>query len=50
VFAGELLGAARPPWNPHTDERISALAAGFQFLLQTAATLQCRPATMEAQR
>ena len=50
VFAGELLGAARPPWNPHTDERISALAAGLQFLLQTAAALQCRPATMEAQR
>jgi hypothetical protein len=50
VFAGELLGAARLPWNPHTDERISALAAGFQFLLETAATLQCRPATMEAQR
>jgi hypothetical protein len=50
VFTGELLGAARPAWSPHADERISALAAGFQFLLQTAATLQGRPATMEAQR
>jgi hypothetical protein len=50
VFTGELLGAARPAWSPHADERISALAAGFQFLLLTAATLQGRPATMKAQR
>ncbi len=50
VFAGELLGAARAPWNPHADERVSALAAGFQFLLEAAATLQGRPATMGGQR
>jgi len=50
VFAGELLGAARPAWSPHADERITALAAGYKFLLQTAATLQCRPAATEARR
>jgi len=50
VFAGELIGAARAAWNPHADERISALAAGFQFLLEAAATLQRRPATMGGQR
>ncbi len=50
VFAGELLGAARAAWNPRADERISALAAGFQFLLEAAATLQCRPATIGGQR
>ena len=50
VFAGELLGAARPAWNPHADERITALAAGDQLLLEAAATLHCRPATMEGQR
>ena len=49
VFAGELSGAPRAAWNPHADERISALAAGFQFLLE-AATLQCRPATIGGQR
>jgi hypothetical protein len=27
VFAAELLGAARAPWSPHADERVSALAA-----------------------
>ena len=50
VFAGELIGAARAAWNPHADERISALAAGFQFLLEAAATLQRRPATIAGQR
>jgi len=50
VFAGELPGAARPARDPHADERVSALAAGFQFLLETAATLRRQPATMEAQR
>ena len=49
VFAGELLGAARPPWNP-TPTSGSARWRRFQFLLQTAAALQCKPATMEAQR
>jgi hypothetical protein len=46
VFTGGLAGAARAPWNPHADERLSALAAGYQFLLDTAATLRCQPATM----
>jgi len=50
VFAGELLGAARPARNPHAGERITALAAGCQFLLEAAATLPCRPATTGGQR
>jgi hypothetical protein len=50
VFAGELLGAARPAWNPHADERITALAAGYQFLLEAAAALQRRPATIGGRR
>jgi hypothetical protein len=33
VFAGELPGAARPAWSPHAGERVTALAAGYQFLL-----------------
>jgi len=37
VFVAELFGAARPAWTPHTDPRMSALAAGYQFLLDTAA-------------
>jgi hypothetical protein len=36
VFRAELLGAARPAWTPHADPRMSALAAGYQFLLDTA--------------
>jgi len=35
VFVAELLGAARPAWTPHADPRMSALAAGYQFLLDT---------------
>ena len=33
VFAAALLGAARPPWTPHDDPRLDALAAGFALLL-----------------
>ena len=33
VFDAELLGAARPPWTPHHDPRLDALAAGFALLL-----------------
>ena len=40
VFAGELIGAARPAWSPYVDARVSALADGYQFLLESAATLQ----------
>lgn len=40
VFVGELIGAARPAWSPYVDARVSALADGYQFLLESAATLQ----------
>jgi hypothetical protein len=50
VFAGELTGAARAAWSPYADERVSVLAAGFQFLLDAAAALQCQPVTIRGQR
>jgi len=37
VFVAELLAAARPAWTPHNDPRVAALAAGYEFLLDTAA-------------
>ena len=37
VFVAELLAAARPAWTPHEDPRVAALAASYQFLLDTAA-------------
>ena len=37
VFRAVLLGADRPAWTPDADPRMSALAAGYQFLLDTAA-------------
>lgn len=43
VFRAELLGAARPAWTPHADPRVSALAAGYQFLLDTATVVQTTP-------
>jgi hypothetical protein len=39
VFRAELAGAARPPWTPRSDPREQALAAGYQFLLDAAASL-----------
>jgi hypothetical protein len=36
VFTAELVGAARPPWTPHADPRLEALAAGFSVLLEAA--------------
>jgi hypothetical protein len=33
VFTATLLGARRPPWTPHADPRLDALAAGFALLL-----------------
>jgi hypothetical protein len=36
VFDAVLLGAARPPWSPHDDPRLDALAAGFALLLGAA--------------
>ena len=43
VFVAALVGAVRPAWTPHIDPRMSALAAGYQFLLDTAAALQPAP-------
>ena len=37
VFVGRAAGRARgPPWTPHADPRLDALAAGFAFLLDAA--------------
>jgi hypothetical protein len=33
VFDAALRGAPRPPWTPHHDPRLDALAAGFALLL-----------------
>lgn len=33
VFAASVVGAARPPWSPHNDPRLDALAASFEMLL-----------------
>jgi hypothetical protein len=46
VFAAELIGAAHAAWSPHSDERITALAAGYQFLLDAAAALAGRSANV----
>ena len=43
VFAAELLGAPRPPWTPHHDPRLDALAAGFALLLDTGTAAAAAP-------
>lgn len=37
AFVADLVAAARPAWTPHEDPRAAALAAGYEFLLDTAA-------------
>jgi hypothetical protein len=49
VFAAELAGVPRAAWNPYADERISALADSYQFLL-AAAAMRRPAATMRGQR
>jgi len=48
VFAGSVVGAVRPPWTPHRDPRLDALASGFEFLL--AAPSEFAVMTKEAHR
>jgi hypothetical protein len=33
AFTAVLVGAIRPPWSPHADPRLDALAAGFGLLV-----------------
>ena len=39
VFVAVLLAAARPAWTPHDDPRVAALAASYEFLLDTTARM-----------
>ena len=39
VFLAQLAGAVRPPWTPHVDPRLEALAAGYELLLASPAQL-----------
>ena len=43
VFDAALLGAPRPPWTPHDDPRLDALAAGFALLLNTGTAAAATP-------
>jgi hypothetical protein len=47
VFSLRLSGAARPPWTPHVDPRLDALAASYELLLAAAIG---ESSTMEAAR
>lgn len=33
VFVAVVVGAPRPPWTPHADPRLDALAGGYSILL-----------------
>ena len=53
VFDAALLGAPRPPWTPHADPRLDALADAFALLLNpgtaaAAAPTHTLPATATA--
>jgi hypothetical protein len=35
IYTASVRGAARPPWTPHSDPRVEALAEIYEFLLGT---------------
>ena len=43
MFDAALLGAPRPPWTPHDDPRLDALATGFALLLDTGTAAAAAP-------
>ena len=45
VFDAALLGAHRPPWTPHDDPRLDALADAFALLLNTGRASAAAPTT-----
>jgi hypothetical protein len=40
AFLATLVGALRPPWSPHADPRLDALAESYRFVLGAAGTGQ----------
>lgn len=40
VFLATLVGALRPPWSPHADPRLDALADAYQLVLAARDTHQ----------
>lgn len=40
AFLATLVGALRPPWSPHADPRLNALADAYQFVLAAGDTNQ----------
>ncbi len=42
AFDVVLVGARRPPWTPHADPRLEALAAGYALLLEDDVSLDVR--------
>ena len=44
MFLGSLIGGLRPPWSPHADPRLDALAESYGFVLAAGEpTPRCRP-------
>jgi hypothetical protein len=48
VLSATVVGALRPPWTPHSDPRLDALAGGFELLLT--ASVDVAIYTQEAHR
>ena len=47
VFNAVVVGVPRPPWSPHSDPRLDALAAGYELVLAPRPT---SPEALEVQR
>jgi hypothetical protein len=48
IYKASVRGAARPPWTPHSDPRVEALAEIYEFLLGTC--LENGPEIVEVRR
>jgi hypothetical protein len=42
VFVADMRGGLRPPWTPHGDPRLGALAESFELLLSVQAPCEIR--------
>jgi hypothetical protein len=47
AFLTTLVGALRPPWSPHADPRLDALAETYRFVVGAGGTDQTVPSIQE---
>jgi hypothetical protein len=47
IWMADVIGARRPPWTPHLDPRLEALADGYEAVLASLVTTTCQIAEVQ---